>query len=53
MIDTPTLSGVYTAGHPQKPEDAIPRDPELAEKAWKWIEEELQNSGLFFLIIIN
>ena len=51
MIDTPTLSGVYAGGHPESPDDAIPRDPVLAEKAWQWIEMELQTSGLGLSLI--
>jgi len=45
MLDTPTLTGLYTYYPPTTLEEAIPRDPVLAEKAWKWIEMELADSG--------
>ena len=47
MIDTPTLTGVYTvAPPPANISDANPRDPERAVEAWIWIEQELANSGM-------
>lgn len=54
MIDTPTLTGVYTGQVPDSPDGANPSDPVLAEKAWKWIEAELNNSatGAYILVIL-
>ena len=48
MIDTPTLTGVYSGLPPQSIDEAIPRDTMLAKKAWIWIEEELKKSGKKF-----
>jgi len=48
MVDTPTLTGVYTGDVPDSPDGANPRDPVLAEKAWVWIEEELAKSAIGF-----
>ena len=51
MIDTPTLTGIYTY-LPTSKEDVTPRDRDLAEKAWIWIEDELNSAEEFDFLFV-
>jgi len=52
MIDTPSLSGVYSTRPSDQTEDGDPADPEYAQRMWNWIEHTLEDSEDFNFLFV-